>query len=158
MDRLQFLEKVFLFYGKELNAKNMELLKDYDLALSTPKIIDWEKLYNKTIKESETRFLPMPKWLIAKFDDCIKVDEQTYKINGGTGILKLVFRDKRTKEISKEVDYSFDMTNCIYSLLEIKAKFKAKYKDVFKDFIYYPPYMRVIGNTVIDMREDENVS
>lgn len=157
MDRLQFLEKVFLFYGKELNAKNRELLKDYDLALTTPKRVDWLKLYNKTVTESETRYLPMPKWFIAKFDSCLlPEDAGTYKINGGTGILKLAYKDKSTGEITKRMTYEYDMTNCPYSLPEIKARFRAKFKQAYEDFVYYPPYIKVVGNTVIDTRELED--
>ena len=139
MDRLQFLEKVFLFYGKELNAKNRELLKDYDLALTTPKRVDWLKLYNKTITESETKYLPMPKWFIAKFDTCLlPADAGTYKINDGTGILKLAYRDNATGEISRQISYDFDMSNCVYSLDEIKDKFRQKYGNSYQDFVYYP--------------------
>lgn len=157
MDRLQFLEKVFLFYGKELNAKNRELLKDYDQALTTPKRVDWLKLYNKTVTESETRYLPMPKWFIAKFDTCLlPEDAGTYKINGGTGVLKLAYKDKETGEITKRMTYEYDMSSCPYTLAEIKAKFRAKFKEAYEDFVYYPEYYKVIGNTVIDTRELEN--
>lgn len=157
MDRLQFLEKVFLFYGKELNAKNRELLKDYDLALTTLKRVDWLKLYNKTVTESETRYLPMPKWFIAKFDTCLlPVDAATYKINGGTGILKLAYKDKETGEITKRMTYEYDMSSCPYTLAEIKAKFRAKFKEAYEDFVYYPAYYKVVGNTVIDTRELED--
>ena len=158
MDRLQFLEKVFLFYGKELNAKNRELLKDYDLALTTPKRVDWLKLYNKTVTESETRYLPMPKWFIAKFDSCLlPEDAGTYKINGGTGILKLAYKDKETGKITKRRTYEYDMSSCPYTLAEIKAKFRAKFKEAYEDFVYYPAYYKVVGNTVIDTRELEDV-
>lgn len=157
MDRLQFLEKVFLFYGKELNAKNRELLKDYDLALTTPKRVDWLKLYNKTVTESETRYLPMPKWFIAKFDTCLlPEDAATYKINGGTGVLKLAYKDKETGEITKRMTYEYDMSSCPYTLAEIKAKFRAKFKEAYEDFVYYPAYYKVVGNTVIDTRELED--
>lgn len=157
MDRLQFLEKVFLFYGKELNAKNRELLKDYDLALTTQKRVDWLKLYNKTVTESETRYLPMPKWFIAKFDTCLlPEDAGTYKINGGTGVLKLAYKDKGTGEITKRMTYEYDMSSCPYTLAEIKAKFRAKFKEAYEDFVYYPAYYKVVGNTVIDTRELED--
>ena len=157
MDRLQFLEKVFLFYGKELNAKNRELLKDYDLALTTPKRVDWLKLYNKTVTESETRYLPMPKWFIAKFDTCLlPEDAGTYKINGGTGVLKLAYKDKETGKITKRMTYEYDMSSCPYTLAEIKAKFRAKFKEAYEDFVYYPAYYKIVGNTVIDTRELED--
>lgn len=157
MDRLQFLEKVFLFYGKELNAKNRELLKDYDLALTTSKRVDWLKLYNKTVTESETRYLPMPKWFIVKFDTCLlPEDAGTYKINGGTGVLKLAYKDKETGEITKRMTYEFDMSSCPYTLAEIKAKFRGRYKQAYEDFVYYPAYYKVVGNTVIDTRELED--
>lgn len=155
MTRIEFLERIFDFFGKDIE-KNAQLLKDYDLALSTPKRIDWDKLYNKTIKESETKYLPMPKWFIAKFDECIKVDEQTYKINGGTGVLKLAYKDKNTGEITKRLTYEYDMSNCPYSLAEIKAKFRAKFKGAYEDFVYYPDYYKIVGNTIIDTREYEN--
>lgn len=157
MDRLQFLEKVFLFYGKELNAKNRELLKDYDQALTTLKRVDWLKLYNKTVTESETRYLPMPKWFIAKFDTCLlPEDVGTYKINGGTGVLKFAYKDKETGEITKRMTYEYDMSSCPYTLAEIKAKFRAKFKEAYEDFVYYPVYYKVVGNTVIDTREFED--
>ena len=139
MDRLQFLEKIFLFYGKEQNPKNRELLKDYDLALTTSKNIDWDKLYNKTIKETETKYLPMPKWFIAKFDDCIKVDEQDIKFDGGTGILKLRY-----------TFYTFDMSGCTHTFEEIIRKFKEKYKDSFVSFKYYPVEYKIINNRIFD--------
>lgn len=138
MDRLQFLEKVFSFYGKELNAKNRELLKDYDLALTTQKRVDWDNLYKKVIKDFETKNLPMPKWFIAKFDSCLLPIEGNYKINGGKGILYLAFKDKDSGDTSRSITYVFDMRDCPYSLAEIKNKFREKYKSSYQDFVYYP--------------------
>lgn len=156
MTRIEFLERIFDFFGKNIE-KNAQLLKDYDLALTTPKRVDWLKLYNKTITESETKYLPMPKWFIAKFDTCLlPADAGTYKINGGTGILKLAYRNKITGEITKRMTYEFDMSSCPYTLAEIKAKFRGRYKQAYEDFVYYPAYYKVVGNTVIDTRELED--
>lgn len=158
MDRIGFLQKLFNFFGKEINEKNKKVLIDYDIALTTNKKIDWNKLYTICIQEAEKRFLPMPSWIVSKLDKCIIVEQGDVKINGGTGVLKFAIIDKSTGEVVKRPTYEYDMTNCPYSLPEIKAKFRAKFKGAFDDFVYYPPYMKVIGNTIVDMREEEDAS
>ncbi len=149
MNRIEFLERVFDFFGKDIE-KNAQLIKDYDLALTTNKRIDWDKLYSKVLKESETKYLPMPKWFIAKFDDCILQSADSYKINGGTGILKLAWKDK-DGNVTKRYQYEYDLQDCPYSLDELKQGFKKRFK-AYEDFVYYPPYFTVIGNTVVDER------
>ena len=99
----------------------------------------------------------MPKWFIAKFDTCLlPEDAATYKINGGTGVLKLAYKDKETGKITKRMTYEYDMSSCPYTLAEIKAKFRGRYKEAYEDFVYYPAYYKVVGNTVIDTRELED--
>lgn len=153
MNRENFLNDVFSFF--RTNDENLQ--RTYDLALTTNKHIDWDKFYMRVIQDAESRYLPVPKWFIAKMLECEVIEPGTYKINGGTGVLKLVVRDKQTGKVIKRPTYEYEMSNCPWSIPEIKAKFKAKYKDSFDDFVYYSPQYKVIGNTVLDMREEENV-
>lgn len=150
MNRHEFLNDAFTFF----RTSDENLRRTYDLALTTHKNIDWDKLYMRVIQEAESRYLPAPKWFIAKMLECEVIEPGTYKINGGIGVLKLVIRDKQTGEIIKRPTYEFDMSDCPYSIPEIKAKFKEKYGNTFDDFVYYPPYMKVIGEKIIDMREE----
>lgn len=153
MERNEFINEVFAFF----RTSNEDLKRAYDLAFTTQKRVDWNKLYLKVIQEAESRYLPTPKWFVSKFDSCLlPEDAGTYKINGGTGVLKLAYKDKETGEITKRMTYEYDMSSCPYTLAEIKAKFRAKFKEAYEDFVYYPAYYKVVGNTVIDTRELEN--
>lgn len=133
MNREEFLRKVFNFFGK--NDEN--LLKTYEIALTTKEQTDWDKLFNKVITEAESRYLPAPKWFIEKMPLCRLEQVGQYKYDSGTSVLKL-----------KDRFYTYDMWHVTHTLEEIERNFKKKYGDNFVSFKYYPDEYTIIGNKI----------
>lgn len=135
MNREEFLRNIFSFFGKN----DEDLLRTYDLALTTREQIDWDKLYKKVITEVVSRYLPAPSWFIAMFPCCpLKVDGQ-YKYDSGTGVLRL-----------KDRFYVFDMWHTTHTTEEISRNFKNKYEGNFISFKYYPENFKIIGRNIFD--------
>lgn len=135
MERLEFIRKLFILYGKSTD-KNIDLIRDYDLALSEAQNIDWDKML-KQVEKSELNSLPTPKWLKALFPKCQKEYEGQYKYDSGTSVLKL-----------KDRFYTYDMWHVTHTLEEIERNFKKKYGDNFVSFKYYPDEYTIIGNKI----------
>lgn len=133
MTRLEFLQEIFKFFGK----KDEDLLRAYDMALTTKDNIDWERLYKKVITEVESRYLPAPKWFIEKLPSYIIEDEQTYQNESGTGVLKL-----------HSGTHIMDMWHNTLSITEINNNYKNHYGKNFISFTYYPPSYVFIGHKV----------
>lgn len=133
MTRLEFLQEIFKFFGK----KDEDLLKTYDIALSTKNKIDWQRLYERIIKEVESRYLPAPKWFIEKLPSYIIEDEQTYQNESGTGVLKL-----------HSGTYIMDMWHNTLSVSEINKNYREHYGKNFISFTYYPPSFVFVGYKV----------
>lgn len=64
MNREQFLDLIFKFF--KARDEDKELLKAYDLALSTKKQINWQGLYAHILQTTESRYLPAPKYFLEK--------------------------------------------------------------------------------------------
>ena len=145
MTRLEFLQEIFKFFGKN----DEDLLRTYDMALTTRDNIDWGKLYKKIITEAESRYLPAPKWFIGMFPSCIKYEQGQYRYDNGTGVLRL--KDEKLKaRTGYNRFYVFDMWHTTHTIDEIYNHFKAKYGSKFIDFKYYPEEFSIIGRKIFD--------
>ena len=145
MTRLKFLQEVFKFFGKN----DEDLLRTYDIALTTKENIDWDKLYKKVLTEAESRYLPAPSWFISKFPNCIKIDDGDYRYEGGIGVL-LLKDEKLKKRTGHNRFYTFDFWHTTHTLEEIENNFKNKYGNKFISFKYYPAGYSVISNRIFD--------
>lgn len=133
MTRIEFLKEIFKFFGKN----DEELLKAYDMALTTKDKIDWDKLYKKVITSVESRYLPAPKWFISLLPSYVVYDEGQYKYSGGTGVLKLTYRF-----------YTYPMDMAEHTISEYFDNFKKKYGSSFVSFKYYPPEFTIMGRNI----------
>lgn len=133
MTRLEFLREIFKFFGKN----DEELLKAYDMALTTKDKIDWDKLYKKVITSVESRYLPAPKWFISLLPNYIIQDEGQYRYDDGQSVLRLTDRF-----------YVFDMWHVTRTIEEIANHYKNKYGSSFVSFKYYPPEFTIIGRNI----------
>lgn len=133
MTRIEFLKEIFKFFGKN----DEELLKAYDMALTTKDKIDWDKLYKKVITSVESRYLPAPKWFISLLPNYIIQDEGQYRYDDGQSVLRLTDRF-----------YVFDMWHVTRTIEEIANHYKNKYGSSFVSFKYYPPEFTIIGRNI----------
>lgn len=80
MDRLDFIREVFKFCNvKDEDNSNLRI---YDRALSTPKQIDWDRLFDLYVTKAEKRTLPAPKYFIDLMPCCIKRDIHESQYDG----------------------------------------------------------------------------
>ena len=140
MERLDFIRKLFMLYGKSTD-KNIDLIKDYDLVLSEEQNIDWAKML-RLVEKSDINSLPSPKYLKSLFPKCRIEIEGQYQYDEGTGVLKL-----------KDRFYVFDMWHNTHTIDEIYNHYKKKYGKNFVSFKYYPPEFFISGNKVFDTRK-----
>ena len=131
MDRIDFLTEVFKFFGKDV-TKNKELLTQYDMALSTKEPIDWFKLYNIVLKETETRNLPTPKWFRDRYYRCQKVEEGVYGTPDSVRVRMALKSDKYGVEIREAETYHIS-----YTLEEMKQYKLRQYRDKFISFSWW---------------------
>jgi hypothetical protein len=133
LTRLEFLREIFKFFGKN----DEELLKAYDMALTTKDKIDWDKLYKKVITSVESRYLPAPKWFISLLPNYIIQDKGQYRYDDGQSVLRLTDRF-----------YVFDMWHVTRTIEEIANHYKNKYGSNFVSFKYYPPEFTIMGRNI----------
>ena len=133
MTRLEFLQEIFKFFGK----KDEDLLRTYDIALTTKDNIDWQKLYKKVITEAESRYLPAPKWFLGMMPSFIITEPGQYRYDAGQSVLRLTDRF-----------YVFDMWHVTRTLEEIANHYKNKYGSSFVSFKYYPPEFTIMGRNI----------
>ena len=116
MERLEFIEKIFILFRKNL-SNNEDLIRIYDDAFCKQrKAVDWDKLYDLTVSEAETSNLPMPQWFTSKFDMCLK--PTAYAIEDGIKI---------RVNLKDGYNYEFETYQTNYTLPEIKANFMKKF-------------------------------
>jgi hypothetical protein len=127
------LKEIFKFFGKN----DEELLKAYDMALTTKDKIDWDKLYKKVITSVESRYLPAPKWFISLLPNYIIQDKGQYRYDDGQSVLRLTDRF-----------YVFDMWHVTRTIEEIANHYKNKYGSSFVSFKYYPPEFTIMGRNI----------
>lgn len=133
MNRIEFLQEIFKFFGK----KDEDLLRTYDIALTTKDDIDWQKLYKKVITEAESRYLPAPKWFLSMMPSFVITKPGQYRYDDGTGVLRLTDRF-----------YVFDMWHVTHTIEQISNHYKNKYGSNFISFVYYPPEFTVMGRNI----------
>ncbi len=123
MDRIEFLKKIFHFFGKDA-TQNEELLTQYDLAFTVKENIDWDKLYRIVLKEAETRYLPAPKWFVDKFYRCNKIDNFNFANNQQMKVIVT---------LQDDYQYEYDMEGCTLSQKEIIDGFNKRFKGGVKN-------------------------
>jgi hypothetical protein len=133
LTRIEFLKEIFKFFGKN----DEELLKAYDMALTTKDKIDWDKLYKKVITSVESRYLPAPKWFISLLPNYIIQDKGQYRYDDGQSVLRLTDRF-----------YVFDMWHVTRTIEEIANHYKNKYGSSFVSFKYYQPEFTIMGRNI----------
>lgn len=134
MDRKEFIESVFAFFNVKDEEKN--LFRAYDLALSSGKNIDWNKLYMKTLKEATSRYLPPPKFFIEKFFDCRKPNINFDKFDGNP--IRIFLKNGRF----------IDFVACSSGLSLDQIKAKAPKNDNVVEVRMYPKQVKVDDETV----------
>lgn len=118
MLRSEFIDEIFTFF----KCRDEDLKRSYDLAFTVRDPIDWDKLYRISITETETRYLPAPKWFIDKFPRCYKKGIDTY-ITPDDIEIKLTLNDGTEYELTT---YHLNLT-----LEEVKQKAMKKYGRQF---------------------------
>ena len=131
MDRIEFLKEIFNFFRVDA-IKNEHLLTQYDLALSTREPIDWQKLYQLTLRETETRTLPTPKWFRDMFYRCQKIEEGVYGTPDGTRIRMILKHPTKGLDIREAETYHIS-----YTLEEMKRYKQKQYGDKFISFSWW---------------------
>lgn len=143
MTRLEFLQEIFKFFGK----KDDELLKTYDIALTTRDNIDWQKLYKKVITEAESRYLPAPKWFLGMMPSFIITELGQYKYDNGN-IVYVLRDDARKKRTGHHLFYTVPLWHETRTISEIEKLYRQKYGERLLSFKYYPENYRIIGNKI----------
>lgn len=123
MDRIEFLKEIFTFYRRDI-SRNESLLLSYDRALSTRESIDWQKLFDITIREYDKTTLPPPSWFRGQFYRCYKQDN--YNLYNNDGVKVIVTLNDGYK-------YDFELWHCSLSFNEIRQKLKQKFSYTSHD-------------------------
>lgn len=142
MERLDFIRKLFILYGKS-TEKSIDLIRDYDLALSEEQNIDWDRML-RLVEKSDLNSLPNPKYLKSLFPKCKIEIEGQYKYKGGNAVLTL------KRENKPNLFYVFPMDFAEHTIEEYYNKYRQKYGYSFLDFKYYPPNFEIIGRKIYD--------
>lgn len=129
MERKDFIEAIFSFFNVKDEEKS--LFKAYDLALSSGKNIDWNKLYMRTLKEVNSRYLPAPKFFIEQFDACRKITYQSSKDDGN--LVRVLYNDGRFT----------DFVICQYGLTVNQLKDKCPKNYNIKEIRMYPKQVKI---------------
>ena len=127
MLRSEFIDAIFTFF----KCKDEDLKQAYDLAFTVRTPINWDKLYGIVLKETETRYLPAPKWFIDKFERCYKVEEGEYGTPDGI-IVRLT--------LDNGYNYEFETYRLSLTLEEVKQKFIKKYGKKFSKIETFEGY------------------
>lgn len=129
MERKDFIHAIFSFF--KVKDEEQTLFKAYDLALSSGRNIDWNQLYMKTIKETESRYLPVPKFFIENFDSCRKRTINSTKDDGRT--VRIIYKDGRFT----------DFVVCGFGVSINQLKAKSLKKGNIKEIRMYPKQVEV---------------
>lgn len=145
MERLDFIRKLFMLYGKSAD-KNIDLIKDYDLILSEEQNIDWAKML-RLVEKSDINSLPSPKYLKSLFPKCkIEVAGQ-YRYDDGN-IVYVLRDDARKKRTGHHLFYTVPLWHETRTIGEIEKVYRNKYGDRLLSFKYYPENFEIIGNKI----------
>lgn len=128
MNRMDFLKEIFNFCGKD----DEQLMRTYDLALTTNKPIDWNKLYKIFITESKNRYLPAPSYFIGLFDRCLIAEQMGGKYDD----IRLRVNLKHAK-LENGYPYEFVTYNNNSTVYELKQSARRKWGDKLVSFQVY---------------------
>ena len=134
MDRKDFIRAIFSFFN--VKDENENLYRAYDLALSTKRSIDWDKLYLTAIKEVTSNYLPKPKFFIELFDKCRKININSCEHEGNH--IRVFFKSGRF------TDYVLKG----YGLTLDQIKEKSPKNDNIVEVRMYPKEVEVKGQKV----------
>lgn len=134
MDRKDFIRAIFSFFN--VKDESDTLYRAYDLALSTNKNVDWDKLYITSIKEVQSNYLPKPKFFIELFDKCRKISINSCENDGSH--IRVIFKSGRYTD--------FVLKGFGLSLDDIKAK--SPKNDNVQEVRMYPKEVEVEGKKV----------
>ena len=102
MERKDFITAIFSFF--KVKDEEQNLFRAYDLALSSGRNIDWNKLYMKVLEEVPSRYLPAPKFFIDLFHECKKISFSSSQHDGKLVLVFLNDGQVRNYEISSNSD------------------------------------------------------
>lgn len=128
MQRSEFIDEVFTFF----RCTNEDLKRSYDLAFTVKEPIDWSKLYRLVITETESRYLPAPKWFRDRFYRCYKVEEGSYGTPDGIRVRMALKSDKYGIEIRDAETYHIS-----YTLEQMKMYKQKQYGEKFISFSFW---------------------
>lgn len=128
MNRSDFVRRIFKFCGKD----DGDLMREYDLALSVNKPIDWDKLYSICIKEMKNRYLPAPSYFIDLFNRCLNLDA----VGGRYDNIRLRVNLKHGK-LENGYPYEFVTYNNNSTIYELKQSALRKWGDKLVSFQVY---------------------
>jgi hypothetical protein len=128
MLRSEFIDAIFTFF----KCKDEDLKQAYDLAFTVRTPINWDKLYGIVLKETETRYLPAPKWFIDKFERCYKVEEGEYGTPDGTRVRMVLKHPTKGLDIREAETYHIS-----YTLEQMKNYKQKQYGDKFISFSWW---------------------
>lgn len=123
MDRIEFLKEIFAFFRRDI-AKNENLLLSYDRALSTKESINWQRLYDITLREYDKTTLPPPSWFRGQFYRCYK--EDNYNMHQNDGLKVIVTLNDGYK-------YDYELWHCTKSKNEIRQGLKRRFSYLTHD-------------------------
>lgn len=134
MDRLDFIREVFKFC--HIKDEDNSQLRIYDRALSTPKKIDWDKLFDYYIEKAEKRTLPAPKFFLDLMPACIK--REIHEVENDGNHIRVIFDSGR---------YT-DFVICGFGMTLAQIKEKSLKNDNVKEVRMYPKEVQD-GNNII---------
>ena len=102
MERKDFITAIFSFF--KVKDEEQNLYRAYDLALSSGRNIDWNKLYMKVLEEVPSRYLPAPKFFIELFPECKKIPFSSSQHDGKLVLVFLNNGQVRKYEVNNASD------------------------------------------------------
>lgn len=129
MNRITFLDLIFGFF--KVKDDDNSLKQSYDMALTTRKNIDWQAMYMNVIKTAESRYLPAPKWFIAKMK-CFEIYEQGH-LDGKK--IRVLYKSGRITEYIIASDIETKLSNLISRFKALDKVVKAELFDADVTFI-----------------------
>lgn len=129
MNRITFLDLIFSFF--KVKDEDNSLKQSYDMALTTRKNIDWQAMYMNVIKTAESRYLPAPKWFLAKMK-CFEIYEQGH-LDGKK--VRVFYKSGRITEYIILSDIETKLSNLISKFKALDKVVKAELFDSDVTFI-----------------------
>lgn len=129
MNRITFLDLIFSFF--KVKDDDNSLKQSYDMALTTRRNIDWQAMYMNVIKTAESRYLPAPKWFLAKMK-CFEIYEQGHLYGKK---IRVFYKSGRITEYIIASDIETKLSNLISRFKDLDKVVKAELFDADVTFI-----------------------